>query len=189
MPPAAFPKTEPSPTEAMPEPDAPEPVEEEPRAVASPWLLRVITIAIVLFGLGALATVVSVSFFLNREIPAPKQVSQEGLVTFDTKPTGASVRWNGQTIGTTPLTGFHLPIGQQALELRFPGYASKVVNVTISDGTINNLGLVGLVRENGQFVVKTNPPGVPFEITGTDQKTTSGITPLTSTTCQPVNIE
>jgi len=179
MPPAAFAKTEPSPTEAMPEPDVPEPVEEEPRAVASPWLLRVITIAIVLFGLGALATVVTVSFFLNREVPVPKQVSNEGFVTFDTKPTGASVLWNGQTIGTTPLTGFHLPVGQQALELRSPGYASKVVAVTISDGTINNLGLVALARDNGQFVVKTNPPGVPFEITGADQKTTSGITPLT----------
>jgi hypothetical protein len=163
----------------MPEPDVPEPVEEEERAVASPWLLRVITIAIVLFGLGALATVVSVSFFLNREVPVPKQVSKEGFVTFDTKPTGAAVLWNGQTIGTTPLTGFRLPVGQQTLELRSPGYASKVVDVTISDGTINNLGLVALARDNGQFVVKTNPPGIPFEITGADQKTTSGITPLT----------
>jgi serine/threonine protein kinase len=179
MPPAAFAKTAASPTEGMPEPDVPEPVDEEERAVASPWLLRVITIAIVLFGLGALATVVSVSFFLNREVPVPKQVSKEGFVTFDSKPTGASVLWNGQTIGTTPLTGFRLPVGQQTLELRSPGYAGKVVDVTISDGTINNLGLVALARDNGQFVVKTNPPGVPFEITGADQKTTSGITPLT----------
>ncbi len=121
----------------------------------------------------------SVSFFLNREVPIPKQVSKEGFVTFDTKPTGASVLWNGQTIGTAPLTGFHLPVGQQTLELRSPGYASKVVEVTISDGTINILVVVALARDNGQFVVKTNPPGVPFEITGTDQKTTSGITPLT----------
>jgi serine/threonine protein kinase len=179
MPPATFAKSALPPTEALPEPDVPEPVEEEPRAVASPWLLRIITIAIVLFGLGALATVVSVSFFLNREVPVPKQVSKEGFVTFDTKPTGASVLRNGQAIGTTPLTGFRLPVGQQTLEVRSPGYANKVVDVTISDGTINNLGLVALARENGQFVVKTNPPGAPFEITGADQKTTSGITPLT----------
>ncbi len=176
---AAFAKTDPAPTEVPPDPDLSETVEEGPRAVASPWLLRVLTVAIVLFGLAALGTVVSVSFFWNRQVPVPRQIVKEGSVTLDTKPSGASVLWNGQTIGTTPLAGFRLPVGKQTLELQSPGYANKVVDVTISDGTINNLGLVALARQNGQFVVKTNPPGVPFEITGADQKTTSGISPLT----------
>src|SRR5580704_5980903 len=176
---AAFPKIDPAPTEVPPDPDLSETEEEEPRAVASPWLLRVITIAIVLFGLAALGTVVSVSFFWNRQVAVPKQIVKEGSVTLDTKPSGASVLWNGQTIGTTPLTGYRLPVCKQTLELQSPGYANKVVDVTISDGTINNLGLIALARQNGQFVVKTNPPGVPFEITGADQKTTSGISPLT----------
>jgi hypothetical protein len=141
--------------------------------------LRVITAAIVLFGLAALGTVVGISFFLNRQAPVPKEVTHEGFVTLDTKPSGASVQWKGQPIGTTPLASYRLPAGKQTLELQFPGYAKKSVEVTVTEGTINNLGLVSLAREVGQFVVKTNPPGVPFEINSANQKPTSGITPLT----------
>jgi hypothetical protein len=169
-----------APTQVPRHPEHPELERDEPRAVTSPWLLRVITIAIVLFGLGALGMVVAVSFFLNRQAPVPKQVTHEGFVTLDTKPSGASVRWKGQPIGTTPLAGYRLPAGKQTLEVQFPGYVNKSVDVVVTDGTINNLGLVSLAREAGQFVVKTDPPGVPFEINGANQKATSGITPLTA---------
>jgi serine/threonine protein kinase len=168
-----------APTQVPGEPEHPELEGDEPRAVNSPWLLRVITIAIVLFGLGALGMMVGVSFILNRQAPVPKQVTHEGFVTLDTKPSGASVRWNGQPIGTTPLASYRLPAGKQTLEVQFPGYVNRSVDVVVTDGTINNLGLVSLAREAGQFVVKTDPPGVPFEINGANQKTTSGITPLT----------
>jgi serine/threonine protein kinase len=168
-----------APTEVPREPGAPGVEEDEPRAVTSPWLLRIITIAIVLFGLAALGTVVGVSFFLNRQAPVPKEVTHEGFVTLDTKPSGASVRWKGQPIGTTPLASYRLPVGKQTLELQFPGYGNKSVDVVVTEGTINNLGSVSLAREAGQFVVKTDPPGVPFEINSANQKTTSGITPLT----------
>ncbi|MBV9876445.1 MAG: protein kinase [Verrucomicrobia bacterium] len=168
-----------APTQVPRDPEDPELEEDEPRAVTSPWLLRVITIAIVLFGLGALGMVVAVSFFLNRQAPVPKQVTHEGFVTLDTKPSGASVRWKGQPIGTTPLASYRLPVGKQTLEMQYPDYANKSVDLVVTDGTINNLGLVSLAREVGQFVVKTDPPGVPFEINGANQKATSGITPLT----------
>ena len=168
-----------APTQVPRDPEHPELEGDEPRAVTSPRLLRVITIAIVLFGLGALGMVVAVSFFLNRQAPAPKQVTHEGFVTLDTKPSGASVRWKGQPIGTTPLASYRLPAGKQTLEVQFPGYVNKSVDVVVTDGTINNLSLVSLAREAGQFVVKTDPPGVPFEINGANQKATSGITPLT----------
>ncbi|HYZ73440.1 MAG TPA: PEGA domain-containing protein, partial [Chthoniobacterales bacterium] len=168
-----------APTQVPHEPEHPESEGDEPRAVTSPWLLRIITIAIVLFGLGALGVVVGISFFLNRQAPVPKQITHEGFVTLDTKPSGASVRWKGQPIGTTPLASYRLPAGKQTLEVQFPGYVSKSVDVVVTDGTINNLGLVSLAREAGQFVVKTDPPGVPFEINGANQKATSGITPLT----------
>jgi serine/threonine protein kinase len=168
-----------APTEVPRESGAPGVEEEEPRAVTSPWLLRIITIAIVLFGLAALGTVVGVSFFLNRQAPVPKEVTHEGFVTLDTKPSGAAVRWRGQPVGTTPLASFRLPVGKQTLELQFPGYGNKSVDVVVTEGAINNLGLVSLAREVGQFVVKTDPPGVPFEINSANQKTTSGITPLT----------
>jgi serine/threonine protein kinase len=166
-------------TQTPNEPGHPAPEDEGPQAVASPWLLRAITIAIVLFGLCALGMVVGITFFSNRQAPAPKEVVHEGFVTLDTKPTGASVQWKGQQIGTTPLTSFRLPTGKQTLQLQFPGYTSKSVDLVVSEGTINNLGLVSLPRETGQFVVKTNPPGVPFEITSSNQQATSGITPLT----------
>jgi serine/threonine protein kinase len=168
-----------APTQVPSDQGLPELEEDEPRAVTSPWLLRVITLAIVLFGLAALGMVVGISFFLNRQAPVPKEVSQEGFVTLETKPSGASVRWKGQSIGTAPLAGYRLPVGKQTLELQFPGYFSKSVEVTVTEGKINNLGLISLARQTGQFVVKTNPPGVPFEINGANQKTTSGITPLT----------
>jgi serine/threonine protein kinase len=166
-------------TEVPREPGAPGSEEDEHRAVTSPWLLRIITIAIVLSGLAALGTVVGVSFFLNRQAPVPKKVRHEGFVTLDTKPSGASVRWQGQPIGTTPLASYRLPVGKQTLELHFPGYGNKSVDVVITEGAINNLGLVSLARDAGQFVVKTDPPGVPFEISSANQKTTSGLTPLT----------
>ena len=153
--------------------------EDGPRAVTSPWVLRAITLAIVLFGLAALGMVVGISFFLNRQAPVPKEVTHEGFVTLETKPSGASVQLKGQPIGTTPLANYRLPTGKQTLELQFPGYVSRSVEVTVTEGTINNLGLISLTRETGQFVVKTNPPGVPFEINGANQKTTSGITPIT----------
>jgi serine/threonine protein kinase len=163
----------------VPEPEHPEFEGDEARAVTSPRLLRIITIVIVLFGLAALGMVVGVSFFLNRQAPVPKQVTHEGFVTLDTKPSGASIRWNGQPIGTTPIASYRLPAGKQTLEVQFPGYVNKSVDVVVTDGTINNLGLVSLAREAGQFVVKTDPPGVPFQINGANQKETSGITPLT----------
>jgi serine/threonine protein kinase len=168
-----------APTQVPPATEHPELEVDEPRAVTSPWLLRVITIAIVLFGLGALATVVGVSFFLNRQAPIPNEVTHEGFVTLDTKPSGVSVQWKGQPIGTTPLASYRLPVGKQSLELQFPGYANQSVDVIVTEGAINNLGLISLAREAGQFVVKTDPPGVPFEINGANQKATSGITPLT----------
>ncbi|MBV8216225.1 MAG: protein kinase [Verrucomicrobia bacterium] len=168
-----------APTQVPPDPVPTGVVEEEHRAVTSPWLLRIMTIAIVLFGLAALGTVVGISFFLNRQAPVPKEVTHEGFVTLDTKPPGASVQWKGQPIGTTPLASYRLPAGKQTLELQFPGYVNKSVEVVVTEGTINNLGLVSLAREAGQFVVKTNPPGVPFEINSPNQKTTSGVTPLT----------
>ncbi|HTD16366.1 MAG TPA: protein kinase [Chthoniobacterales bacterium] len=168
-----------APTQMPRESESPGLVEDEPRAVTSPWLLRIITIAVVLFGLAALGMVVGVSFFLNRQAPVPKQVTHEGFVTLDTKPSGASVQWKGQPIGTTPLAGYRLPVGKQTIELQFPGYVNKPVDVVVTEGTINNLGLVSLARQSGQFVVKTDPPGVPFEIDSANQKATSGITPLT----------
>ncbi len=171
-----------APTEIRPEPSE---SEEEPRPVTSPWLLRVMTIGIVLFGLAALGAVVGISFFLNRQAPVPThlasegQAVHEGFVTLDTKPSGVSVQWNGQKIGTTPLSGYRLPVGKQTLQLQLSGYVNKSVDLVVTDGVINDLGLISLAQETGQFVVKTEPAGVPFEITSVNQKMTSGITPLT----------
>jgi serine/threonine protein kinase len=156
---------------------ASEPDEEELGAEASPWLLRLVTIAVALFSLGTLAAVLGVSFLFRKETTVAKPPA--GFVTLDSKPTGAAVRWNGQEIGSTPLTSYQIPVGKQTLELQSPGYSSKLVDFTITDGAINNLGLIPLSPDTGQFVVKTNPPGVAFEITDSLQKTTSGITPLT----------
>ena len=154
------------------EPDTDEVGDQSP-----PWLFRIVTVVVALFALGALAAMIGVGFLFRKEATVAKPPA--GFVTLDTKPTGASVRLNGQEIGTTPLTSYQLPSGKQTLELQSPGYSSKLVNVTITDGVINSLGLIPLSRDTGQFVVKTNPPGVAFEITDALQKRTSGVTPFT----------
>jgi serine/threonine protein kinase len=151
-------------------------LEEQPRT--SRLLLRIMTAVLGVFLLVALAGVLAISIFLRKSEPI-KPVVRQGFVTITSKPEGAIVKANGHELGQTPLLKYQLPVGKQVLDLEFPGYQPRPVEVEISNDTINNLGQIVLVRDVGQFVIKTNPPGVSFQIIDSENKVTSGISPLT----------
>jgi serine/threonine protein kinase len=153
-----------------------EEIEEQPRT--SRLLLRILTAVIGVFVLLALGAVLAISIFFRRSEPA-KPVIHAGFVTVTTKPDGATVKSNGRELGKSPLVKYQLPIGKQVLEIESPGYQPRSIEATITDNAINNLGQIVLVREVGQFVIKTNPPGVPFQIVDSENKVTSGLSPLT----------
>src|SRR5260370_11212250 len=108
-----------------------------------------------------------------------KPTIHQGLVTITSKPDGATVTSNGRELGKAPLVKYQLPVGRQVLEIEFPGYQPRSVEADISNDSINNLAPIVLVRDVGQFIIKTNPPGVPFQIVDSENKGTSGISPLT----------
>jgi serine/threonine protein kinase len=161
-----------APTESPSELD----LEEQPRT--SRLFLQIITAVVGAFLLVALAGVLAISIFLRKSEPIKPTVHQ-GFVTITSKPEGAIVKSNGRELGQTPLLKYQLPVGKQVLDLEFPGYQPRPVAVEITNDTINNLGQIVLVRDLGQFVIKTNPSGVPFQIVDSEQKVTSGISPLT----------
>jgi serine/threonine protein kinase len=159
-------------TESVPDPA----LDEQPRT--SRLLLRIITAVVAVFLLFALAGVLAISIFLRKSEPI-KPVVHQGFVTLSSKPDGAIVKLNGRELGKTPLTKYQLPTGKQVLDLEFPDYQPRSVELEIIDNTINNLGQIVLTRDVGQFVIKTNPAGVPFQIIDSENKVTSGISPLT----------
>ena len=158
------------------EPSEDEEPEEQPRT--SRLLLRIGTAIIGIFLLVAVAAVVAISVLFHKS-EAIKPAIHEGFVTINTKPEGATVKANGRELGKTPLVRYRLPLGKQVLQVESPGYQTRSVEAEITSDSINNLGQIALVRDVGQFVVKTNPPGVPFQIVDSENKVTSGISPLT----------
>lgn len=163
---------------------SPAPTNEEAafdlRSTATGRLLQLVTALVALLLVGALATLVLTNW--NGRKPAAVvgvPATSQGAVSVNTKPEGATVRFDGQTLGRTPLIAAPLPSGQQVLMLELPGYHSRPVEVLIKEGAVNNLGLLPLVYEAGQVTVKTDPPGVGFELVGPDGKVTVGNAPAT----------
>jgi serine/threonine protein kinase len=158
-------------------PPIPEAVEDcQPKT--SPALLRILLAAVGLFLVCAIGAVIGANFFLHKP-EAPQPVSEMGSVTIITKPEGATVRWNGTEIGKTPLASYPLPRGKHILELSLLGYQTRSMEAEINQGSLNNLGLVPLMRAVGQLSLKSVPANLPIEIVDSERKTTSGNTPIT----------
>jgi serine/threonine protein kinase len=102
-----------------------------------------------------------------------------GTFSVSSSPTGATVRWQGQDLGTTPLVKYGLPPGDQTVELVLPNYVTRPVEFAVKEGGTVDLGVINLINESGKIKVVTNPSGVAFQIIGPDQKTASGKTPAT----------
>ena len=171
-------KESPGPVQA---PRTPGPVAEpaeDSQPKTSPVLLRILLAAVGMFLVCAIGAVIGANFFLHKP-EAPPPVSQMGSVTVTSKPEGATVKWNGKEIGTTPLTSYPLPKGKYVLELSIPGYQKRSIDVEINQGSLNNLGLIPLMREVGQLSLKSDPANLSIEIVDSEQKSSFGNTPMT----------
>ena len=156
----------------------PEPAEDS-QPKTSPVLLRILLTAVGMFLVCAIGAVIGANFFLHKP-EAPPAVSQMGSVTVTSKPEGATVKWNGKEIGTTPLTSYPLPKGKYVLELSMPGVPKpRSIDVEINQGSLNNLGLIPLMREVGQLSLKSDPANLPIEIVDSEKKSSFGNTPMT----------
>jgi serine/threonine protein kinase len=144
----------------------------------SPWLLKILIAAIAFFVAVAFAAVLVTNLVLRRS-DSFSPASQQGTIAISSRPEGAIVKWNGQEIGKTPLASYSLPKGKQILELNYPGYQPRPVEVSVTEGSLTNLGIVGLVHEVGQISMKSVPAGLAFEIVDSNQQVTSGTTPMT----------
>jgi serine/threonine protein kinase len=151
---------------------------EDNQPKTSPVLLRILLAAVGLFLVCAVGAVIGTNFFLHK--PAPSQpLSTTGTLALTSKPDGASVRWNGKEIGKTPLDAYALPAGKYTLELSLPGYQTRSVDLEISQGSLNNLGLIPLMREVGQLSLKSEPANLPVEVIDPSKKLSVGNTPMT----------
>jgi serine/threonine protein kinase len=150
---------------------------EDNQPKASPILLRILLMAIGLFLICALAAVIGVNFFLHKP-PAPVVVAETGSVSVTSKPEGATVKWNGQELGRTPLSSYTLPKGKQNLELSLLGYQTRKLEVEIKQGSLNNLGLIPLIHAIGQLSLRSTPDNLSAEIVDSENKTTTGKTPM-----------
>jgi serine/threonine protein kinase len=173
LPPAMYPQVSSRSTQAPPLPD---PVEDS-QPKTSPLLLRILLTGIGLFLLCALGAVIGVNFFLHKP-DAPLTAAETGSVSVTSKPEGATVKWNGQELGKTPLSAYPLPRGKYILELSLPGYQTRSLEVEINKGSLNNLGLIPLIHDVGQLSLKSTPDNLSVEIVDSENKTTIGKTPM-----------
>ena len=102
-----------------------------------------------------------------------------GTFSVSSSPSGATVRWQGQDLGTTPLIKYALPPGDQTVELVLPNYSTRPIELSVKEGETVDLGAITLTKESGKIKLATNPSGVVFQVVGPDQKTVSGKTPST----------
>jgi serine/threonine protein kinase len=150
---------------------------EDNQPKTSPALLRMLLTGIGLFLVCALGAVIGANFFL-RKPEAAVTAAGSGSVSVTSKPEGATVLWNGKELGRTPLSSYTLPKGKHILELSFPGYQTRSMEVEISEGGLNNLGLIPLIHDVGQLSVKSAPDNLSVEIVDSEDRTTIGKTPM-----------
>ncbi|MBV9129262.1 MAG: protein kinase [Verrucomicrobia bacterium] len=158
-------------------PSLSEPLEDN-QPKTSPVFLRILLTVVGMFLVCAIGAVIGANFFL-RKPEGPPPVSLMGSVTLTSKPEGATVKYNGVEIGHTPLTSYQLPRGKHVLELSRPGYQSRAIDVEIIQGSLNDLGLIPLMREVGQLSLKSDPTNLPIEVVDSAQKSSFGNTPMT----------
>lgn len=176
VPPEQYPAFAPTPPAPLPS-KGPE-VWEDSQPKTSPILLRILLAAVGLFLLCAVGLVVGTIIFVHKPLPPPPVV-RTGSVTLTSNPEGATVKFDGTEIGKTPLASHSLPVGKYTLQLSLPGYQSRSVDLEITQGSLNNLGLIPLVREVGQLLLKSDPPNLLVEVVDPLQKSSLGNTPMT----------
>ena len=102
---------------------------------------------------------------------------EKGLVLLKTDPTGADVKYNGVSLGTTPLLVTTLPSGQtHVFELALNGYQTRRIDVAL-EGRTPLVREETLVLDSGTVDCTTDPPGATVLVNGVER----GKTPLALT--------
>ena len=102
---------------------------------------------------------------------------EKGLVLLKTTPEGADVKYNGVSLGTTPLLVTTLPSGQTHIfEFTLNGYQTKRIDVAL-EGRTPMVREENLVLDSGTVDCKTEPSGATVTVNGVER----GTTPVTLT--------
>ena len=103
--------------------------------------------------------------------------TEKGLVLLKTTPSGADVKYNGVSLGTTPLLVTTLPSGQtHVFELALNGYQTRRIDVAL-DGRTPVVREESLALDSGTVDCTTDPPGATVMVNGVER----GKTPLALT--------
>ncbi len=86
-------------------------------------------------------------------------------VSVTTRPTGATLSFDGATRGQTPLMLFDVTPGRHHLRFTLPGYREKDVFVTTDEGQVVDFA-EDLEEETGLLLLKTDPAGCKIRIDG-----------------------
>lgn len=102
---------------------------------------------------------------------------EKSLVLLKTDPIGADVKYNGVSLGTTPLLVTTLPSGQtHVFELALNGYQTRRIDVVL-EGRTPLVREESLVLDSGTVDCTTDPPGATVLVNGIER----GKTPLALT--------
>ena len=100
---------------------------------------------------------------------------ERGLLLVKTVPPGADVRYNGVSLGTTPLLVTSLPSGRtHLLDLSLNGYQPRRIDVTL-EGRTPTVREETLALDSGVVECTSDPPGASVTVNGVER----GVTPLT----------
>jgi len=86
-------------------------------------------------------------------------------ITFDSRPQGAEVRVDGQTVGETPVTT-ELLAGARAVELVRPGWKPYARRLKVVAGEPQTLPTMKLQPADGNLVLTSEPAGATVEVDG-----------------------
>ena len=101
--------------------------------------------------------------------------SEKGLVLIKTVPEGADVKYNGVSLGTTPLLVTTLPSGQtHVFELNLNGYQPRRIDIPL-EGRTPVVREENLALDSGTVTLTTTPPGATVTVNGVER----GVTPTT----------
>ena len=97
---------------------------------------------------------------------------EKGLVLIKTTPAGADVKYNGVSLGTTPLLVSTLPSGQtHVFDLALNGYQTRRIDVVL-EGRTPVVREENLALDSGTVDCKTDPPGATVMVNGVERGTT-----------------
>ena len=97
---------------------------------------------------------------------------EKGLILIKTTPSGADVKYNGVSLGATPLLVTTLPSGQtHVFDLALNGYQTRRIDV-MSEGRTPVVREEDLALDSGTVDCKTDPPGATVLVNGIERGTT-----------------